>query len=198
MKIGKALKYIRIRKGFTQKEVAGNIVTVSFLSKLENEKTNISFDLLIKLIDRMGVGIEEFIDLSKNFEETPSSLMNVIEEIERQVTTKQCIEENTRVKLQEFHCSLASLTEKIISCIKNTGSGFLVEEIQNCIIEWDYIGHVEVLLFSLFAPYASDDFRLLIKERFLKLHEYNRSIKEYPFDHLRLTALLQKRIDSIS
>ena len=84
MKIGKALKYIRIRKGFTQKEVAGNIVTVSFLSKLENEKTNISFDLLIKLIDRMGVGIEEFIDLSKNFEETPSSLMNVIEEIERQ------------------------------------------------------------------------------------------------------------------
>jgi transcriptional regulator with XRE-family HTH domain len=120
MKIGKAIKYIRIRKGFTQKEVAGNVVTVSFLSKLENEKTNISFDLLIELIDRMGVGIEEFIDLSKNFEETPSSLMNVIEEIERQVTTKQCIEENTRVKLQEFHCSLANLTEKIVSCIKNT------------------------------------------------------------------------------
>lgn len=77
MSIGKALREIRINKGFSQKEAAGGVVSPSFYAKVEKEQSNISADLLFDIIDNLNVDLDEFRFIENGYQEPlPKKLMS--------------------------------------------------------------------------------------------------------------------------
>lgn len=60
MKIGQTFKYFRKTKHITLKEASREIVSVPFLSRFENGRTDISATHLIKLLNRINVQLSEF------------------------------------------------------------------------------------------------------------------------------------------
>lgn len=161
MLVGKALKFIRTRKGISQTELANNIISSSFLSKLENEQTNVSFDLVLALIDKMGVSIEEFTELAKflDREYTKTSLMSIVEEL------NLCVKNNGDIqpiqqKLLYHDCTLSRIAFSISNLISLPEKSLITQkEIESLMFEWEYIGHIEVLLISLYYPYSSELFK---------------------------------------
>ncbi|SFG24371.1 helix-turn-helix domain-containing protein [Sporolactobacillus nakayamae] len=59
--IGAALHSFRVDKNMSLKQVAAGIISSSFLSKLENGKTEISFSHLLRIIDRLNITFEELL-----------------------------------------------------------------------------------------------------------------------------------------
>ncbi|MEC3884050.1 helix-turn-helix transcriptional regulator [Halobacillus sp. HZG1] len=59
MEMGKILKYYRLKKGMSQEETAESIVSPSYLSRIENNKTTVEKETLILLLQRVGVDYEE-------------------------------------------------------------------------------------------------------------------------------------------
>src|SRR5699024_7021743 len=57
---GATFRTFRQNKGYTLKQVATGIVSISFLSKFERGDSDISFSVMIALLDRMMVTYEEF------------------------------------------------------------------------------------------------------------------------------------------
>ncbi|QTJ56840.1 helix-turn-helix domain-containing protein [Dolosigranulum pigrum] len=71
MKIGTKFKQIRQDKHLTQADVAQGIISVSYLSKFEQNKVNISYNKLIQLIQRLNITIVEF-EMFMNHDNLPS------------------------------------------------------------------------------------------------------------------------------
>lgn len=63
MTIGEALKHYRLRQGKTQKEMAGDLMTESFYSKVERGVHKINSDLLIKLLIANGLSPDRFFEI---------------------------------------------------------------------------------------------------------------------------------------
>ena len=57
---GKKLKEIRLFKGFTLEEASKGILTKSGLSKFERGETSITFDKLLRILNRLSISIEEY------------------------------------------------------------------------------------------------------------------------------------------
>ncbi|MBS7531693.1 helix-turn-helix transcriptional regulator [Hazenella sp. IB182353] len=55
MEMGKVLKYYRLKRGLSQEEVAKSIVSPSYLSRIENNKTTVEKETLLLLFQRVGV-----------------------------------------------------------------------------------------------------------------------------------------------
>src|SRR5690625_3968964 len=63
---GETFRTIREQKGYTMKQVAEGIVSISFLSKFERGDSEISLSSFIKLLQRVSVTFEEFQFLHEN------------------------------------------------------------------------------------------------------------------------------------
>lgn len=63
MEIGTPINKLRDSKEITLMNLSEGIMSVSFLSKFERNETNISFTNLINLLDKLNVGIDEYIEL---------------------------------------------------------------------------------------------------------------------------------------
>jgi len=59
MEIGKLLKFHRLEKGMTQDEVAESIVSVSYLSRIENNKTTADQDTIALLFEKVGINFKD-------------------------------------------------------------------------------------------------------------------------------------------
>ncbi len=59
MEIGKLLKFHRLEKGMTQDEVAESIVSVSYLSRIENNKTTADQYTIALLFERVGINFSD-------------------------------------------------------------------------------------------------------------------------------------------
>ena len=57
---GKIIKQIRKSKNMTLKEVAGEVLSISQLSRFENEKSVIPVDLFYEVLDNLNSTTEEF------------------------------------------------------------------------------------------------------------------------------------------
>lgn len=60
MNLGKLLKSLRVDRQLTQETLSKGITTRTTLASIENRNKTISFDLLMKLLDRLNVRVEEF------------------------------------------------------------------------------------------------------------------------------------------
>ncbi|MCH1627544.1 helix-turn-helix transcriptional regulator [Fredinandcohnia quinoae] len=59
MEIGNRLKFFRIQKDMTQEELANKIISVSYLSKIENNQTSASIEVLELLCEKLGIKLIE-------------------------------------------------------------------------------------------------------------------------------------------
>lgn len=59
MEIGKILKFHRLEKGMTQEEVAESIVSVSYLSRIENNKTTVDQETIKLLFEKVGINFND-------------------------------------------------------------------------------------------------------------------------------------------
>lgn len=63
MEIGFVIKRLRKERGLSQEELAKKITTRTTLASIENRNQTVSFHLLIKLLDRLNIRLEEFLFL---------------------------------------------------------------------------------------------------------------------------------------
>lgn len=68
MKVGKILKKIRRSHGYTQDYVSKDIISRSYLSLLESDKFSPSLNILLELLNRLNIELDEFVFLLKNEE----------------------------------------------------------------------------------------------------------------------------------
>ncbi|MBC1594014.1 helix-turn-helix domain-containing protein [Listeria seeligeri] len=58
--IGDTIKYIRVNKQYSQKNVSTSIISRTSLSKIENNMLNPTFAKLIPIINNLDVDFDEF------------------------------------------------------------------------------------------------------------------------------------------
>ncbi|MCR5749883.1 MAG: helix-turn-helix domain-containing protein [Lactobacillus sp.] len=73
---GKIIKQIRKSKNMTLKEVAGEALSISQLSRFENEKSVIPVDLFYEVLDNLNSTTEEF-NYIKN-EKRPNKILELL------------------------------------------------------------------------------------------------------------------------
>lgn len=73
---GKIIKQIRKSKNMTLKEVAGEALSISQLSRFENEKSVIPVDLFYEVLDNLNSTTEEF-NYIKN-EKQPNKILELL------------------------------------------------------------------------------------------------------------------------
>lgn len=73
---GKIIKQIRKSKNMTLKEVAGEVLSISQLSRFENEKSVIPVDLFYEVLDNLNSTTEEF-NYIKN-EKQPNKILELL------------------------------------------------------------------------------------------------------------------------
>lgn len=61
--IGKVLKKIRVSHGYTQSYVSKNIISRSYLSLIESDKFSPSLNILLDLLNRLNIELDEFVFL---------------------------------------------------------------------------------------------------------------------------------------
>ena len=72
--IGTTLKQIRQAKGFTQKDVYGDIISRSFAIRLESGQHDLTAGKLFLILDRLGVSANEFRFIQNDYQATASEL----------------------------------------------------------------------------------------------------------------------------
>lgn len=67
MNFGPMVRHIRLKKGFTQKEIYTEIISKSYAIEFEKGKHSISTALLIEVLDRLSMDIDEFLFINKGY-----------------------------------------------------------------------------------------------------------------------------------
>lgn len=185
MTYGKTLKYIRTRKGYTQKQVAADIVTDSFIAKFEKGNTHISFDLLIKILDRMCVSLDEFIELDKSNKIIPTLyITECVERIEKIVELNDLNQANELYEdIKDFSSPLCNMMRYILeyTFFNNLKS---IKSIKEIIFEWDYVGHAEMILFNISLNIIDSDFILNTLQRIMKIYIRNNISNFHYYDDI--------------
>lgn len=155
---GNTFRTFRKNKGYTLKQVASGIVSVSFLSKFERGDSDISFSMMVKLLERMMVTYEEFYFLH-NREKT-----NAIDEFFNQAETayakrdvqainrlkNQAIKSYQRSNLAPFQCNIL-LLEVYRSMIELETPDFedeSLEQLTNYLFDIETWGYYELRLYN--------------------------------------------------
>ncbi|MEK5443643.1 MULTISPECIES: helix-turn-helix transcriptional regulator [unclassified Fredinandcohnia] len=71
MEIGSRIRFFRIQNNMTQEELAHEIISISYLSKIENNQTSASIEVLELLCDRLGIKLiesEEYAQLKELYD----------------------------------------------------------------------------------------------------------------------------------
>lgn len=197
MSYGQTLKYIRTRKGLTQKQVASDIVTDSFIAKFEKGDSNISFELLLQILDCMCVDLEEFIALDKTTRlENSLSITECIDVLE------SIIDSNNKTKALSLKKQLENNPNPLCKTIENIIEYvFLVEDkylelVKKDIIEWDYVGHAELTIFNIAQKILDISFTLSIYPRILRMHNEFTSTRFLKDRNNLYTTIIKKLINS--
>lgn len=67
MNFGPKVRHIRLKKGFTQKEIYTGIISKSYAIEFEKGKHSISTTLLIEVLDRLSMDMDEFLFIHKGY-----------------------------------------------------------------------------------------------------------------------------------
>jgi HTH-type transcriptional regulator, quorum sensing regulator NprR len=70
MKIGSKIKFYRKKKKLTQEQLANGIISIPYLSKIENNKITASIEVLTHLQNRLDIDLENEAKFNKRLEQT--------------------------------------------------------------------------------------------------------------------------------
>ncbi len=88
--LGKSFKMLRESKGLSQKEIAGEIISIAQLSRFERGVSNITADTLYDCLENMNVSIEEFQCVCRNYSQTQSKIFQ--DEVSRAYMEKNTLQ----------------------------------------------------------------------------------------------------------
>ena len=80
-KYGETFRDLRLEKGYTLKQLAKDIMSVSFLSKVERGESDISLYYFAKLLDRLAISYDEFFHI--HYGEKLENFETILERAER-------------------------------------------------------------------------------------------------------------------
>lgn len=70
-KYGCTIRKIRLNKGFSQKEIYSGLLSKSFSIDFEKGKYDIKFSIMIEVLKRLMISVEELLLIHNNYQETP-------------------------------------------------------------------------------------------------------------------------------
>lgn len=189
MNIGGTIQRIRTGKNISQAVLSENIISRPHLSLIENDKYDLSFNTLLKLLQKMHISMEEFLYLTENYTVSEARKLSVqlmsaankgsideLEEIQKKAKSKL----NSQEDFEYFHLYLLTKTyiylwnnnfkldeevEKIVQPIK----GYLLN-----LSEW-YIYDLKLLNNILFV-FDLSSIHSISKKVLKSLEKY----KDYP------------------
>lgn len=135
MDIGGTIKKVRIGKNITQSELAKNILSRPHLSLIENNKSDISMSLLIQILEKLHLPVDEFVFLANDYSisESKSMALQLMNEANKaNAKGLKLLLKDSKIKFKEYdsyefyHISL--LTEIYIKFLDNNFT--ITEEIQ--------------------------------------------------------------------
>ncbi|WP_047979590.1 helix-turn-helix domain-containing protein [Ornithinibacillus contaminans] len=98
MEIGSFIKLQRVKKGMTQEELADGIVSMSYLSKIENQRADASPDVISMLCTRLGIELDSDKDIT--IKEKCEQWFNMLFEVnDKEVITERYNELNELMAL---------------------------------------------------------------------------------------------------
>ncbi|MDP5275984.1 helix-turn-helix domain-containing protein [Chengkuizengella axinellae] len=105
MKLGERIYYHRVKEGMTQKELAAGICSIPYLSKIENNNTEASEEIISMLFKKLGI------EYSMNDEEFENKTLELINEWYKAIKSKNIEQEELY-----HHCKLnmSSITNPTI------------------------------------------------------------------------------------
>lgn len=65
---GETIRKIRLKKGFSQKEVYGDIISKSYAIEFEKGKHQIASNILIQILDKLSMDIDEFLFIANDYQ----------------------------------------------------------------------------------------------------------------------------------
>lgn len=77
MDIGGTIKKIRIGKNISQEKLAENIISRPHLSLIENNKNDMSLGILLKIVEKLHIPIDEFFYLADNYSISESKMLSL-------------------------------------------------------------------------------------------------------------------------
>lgn len=150
MEYGETLRIIRQQKGLTLKKLAENICSISFLSKFERGDSDITLDLMTRLLEKLMMSFDEFLYIHHDYQ--PDQLEQFFKEARIAYLNRDAVQlkklKNTALKkwkqygVETYH-SNALLLEVYESIID---SNYKVEGLKKYDISLlsDYLFRVEV------------------------------------------------------
>lgn len=156
MNYGKTIRKIRINKGLTQKEVASNIVSLSFYMKVEQDEHTISADTFFKILNKLTIEIDEFLFVHNDFKETSKKAIQkqmyqfvYNHDLQALVFLKEETEQLYQQNLDLFYLLISNELECIINdmqghIISDTSTKKLIDYLSTISV-W---GHFETRLFT--------------------------------------------------
>lgn len=153
---GKTIKYIRKSKNMTLKEAAGKELSISQLSRFENEKSMIPVDLFYAVLKNLNSNTEEF-NYIKN-QEHPQIMKSFFKKIEIYTAEEKIDELNTlKADIEKRHPGIYSSEQFLIYFIdsilaaledrETTAKQHVVEYLMQ-IEDW---GETELRLYAMFG-----------------------------------------------
>lgn len=161
MDVGELIKTLRKERQLTQEELAENILTRTTLASIENRNKDISFNVLIQLLDRLNVQMIEFLFLLNEGEH--SFKQELYAEVYSEYYSKGYLSEELEAKLvnayqetKDFYY-LAAHTQMLAIQLRNKGKllpenrdklSENVEEVKNHLNRVTNWTHLELGLFA--------------------------------------------------
>lgn len=194
---GATFRTFRQNKGYTLKQVTTGIVSLSFLSKFERGESDISFSVMIELLDRMMVTYEEFYFLHNAGKNNAiEEFFNGAEEayLLQDLTTinqlkKQSLEQYQQTTHIPYHCN-ALLLEVYRSMIQLEEPDVENEALT---VLTDYLFDIEVWGYYELRLYNSTLFLLppeLVITFSTTVYEKSEAMKKLPLLHKVLISIL--------
>lgn len=175
MKMGSAFNIIRKNKGLSQKEVAANIISTSFYSKLEKENCNISADLFFQVLDNLDITLEEFEYIYNDYSHTSKRKLDDLckqiyyaGDINKLREKKIEIEEIYKSTGDDFYYRLSILLYCLIQTYNSEKyDPEIIKPIQSYLFSVETWGHYEIRLFTTCVKSFDIDTVLLLSNQLL-------------------------------
>lgn len=75
---GETIRKIRLKKGFSQKEVYGDVISKSYAIEFEKGKHQMSANILIQVLDNISMDIDEFLFIANDYQLNEQSNYNYL------------------------------------------------------------------------------------------------------------------------
>lgn len=203
MDIGSTLKIIRDSKGLSQNQFCTNILSRSFYSKVENNQSNISSDLLLSLLKNVNVTLGEFEYIQNNY--TLNTDFQLIAKIKQTLYNENISElltiietlKNSAKQEEQFYLVISSNYIHLLTHEKINHQE--LEDVRQYLLDIPTWQMYEFKLFLLCAPLFTTQSLLWFTQQLVKSFEKNKNYTGYIQEFIQVlihlsTALLAENM----